>query len=381
MRDIPRPALDAPVTEWQVYSDALQEAGDPRGELIALSIGGDPAARDRFAREHWGKLVGDVPPSELTVEWHYDSVRRATLRPSVPDNKLVEQVLALPAMRELRAIELRGAQRMDLDGMMSKLAERMPPTLRDFAFVDERAQAADMLVSRDFDPPNNLVAFGDFAPFFARAEALTIHCADANQLTIADVVAPELRSFTLRTLRMCEYDGAIELAATLGRAQWPKLEAFELRCCETFVANVPEEHNPYVPVYSADDWDGEEGSEEGECDGIDWNAALGPLLRNLAKGPLRRLALTSFVSATSMLNAIAEAGLAPTVRELDLSDSMIEDAHVAWMLERRALFAKLETLRLERTPLDDSAALDGLGPKIVHTSGTGATYRYVVGAE
>ena len=57
-----QPPLDAPDDQWLVYADALQEAGDPRGELIALNHdvekGGATQQRDAFVKQHAEALLG-----------------------------------------------------------------------------------------------------------------------------------------------------------------------------------------------------------------------------------------------------------------------------------------------------------------------------------
>ena len=80
MRDIPQPAFDAPASDWQVFGDALQDAGDPRGELALDQGRGDASARDAHVREHWGVLVGDVSPDDVELEWRYSVLRGVTLK-------------------------------------------------------------------------------------------------------------------------------------------------------------------------------------------------------------------------------------------------------------------------------------------------------------
>jgi hypothetical protein len=181
---------------------------------------------------------------------------------------------------------------------------------------------------------------------------------------------------------MGDFDNIEAVADQLNELDFPRCESFELRCVETWMANFPEERKPYVAVYSAPDYEGRDDTDDADCEGIDWTELDG-MLRALAKSPLRRLALTSFASSRSMLDAIAAAGLPPTLRELDLSDSMISDIDVGWLLEHRALFASLERLVVTNTPLTPRAVktIAELGPRVVHSPGLGATYRYVVGQE
>src|SRR5438045_1576258 len=70
---IPQPSRDAAATEWQVYADALQEANDPRGELIALNLavakGMAPADRDAYVARHADALYGTAAPYVGSVTW------------------------------------------------------------------------------------------------------------------------------------------------------------------------------------------------------------------------------------------------------------------------------------------------------------------------
>jgi len=393
------PAIDAPAADWLVYGDALQEAGDPRGELIGLSHAvaeGRTSAdiRDAYVKEHARALLGEAAPhfAAYSFDWRFCVPLGVTVHVASADD-LVGPLLAAPIMADLKSIALVGqaapGKPVTLEGAMRRLVERRPPTCRSFAFVDERATKASMLVSRDFDPDTNLVTFGPLKPLFAIAETMRLEVADSYQLDLEDIDAPALRAFTLNSLRFTDWEEAEVMARRLGAAKWPALERFELRLTETWFANIPFETNPYVPVYSAPDEDEEEGSsryddeaEEGEPGGVNWNV-LGDLLRTLAKCPLRRLALTGFYSASSLLETIGEVGLAPTLEELDFSDSAFGDEHAAWIAANPTAFRGLARIVLTRTPVGESglAILRRLGPEIVHSPGDGVTYRYVVGQE
>jgi hypothetical protein len=116
---------------------------------------------------------------------------------------------------------------------------------------------------------------------------------------------------------------------------------------------------------------------------VNWNE-LEPLFVKLVRSPLRRLALTSFASGTSLLETLRRTGLPPTLRTLDLSDSALRREHVLWMRDNKALFAPLAELVLERTGVEPSAIreLEGLGLVIAHSPSSDApTWRYVVGSE
>jgi hypothetical protein len=389
-----RPAFDAPAAEWLVYGDALQQAGDPRGELIVLSHAvaegrAEPAARDAHVRKHWNVLLGKCPPNTdaYDLEWHHCLLRRATvrIRRGAPDP--LKPLLDAPAAVELRAIELRcltdDARPFDLTTKMQQLAALAPPACRSFAFVDDRAARSRMLVSNEYEPADDLVTFGPIEPFWARATELAIDVANSHQLALGTIDAPELRSFALRSLRFADRRGT--MAQELAAARWPRLESLELRLVEEWFANVPLEREPYLAVYSDRDDDeggGYDDPDEGGPAGTNWSQLV-PLLRGLASCPLRRLALTSFSSSRSLLEALVAASLPPALEELDLSDSTLDDGDVDWLLRHRDRFGSLRRLVVERTAISAEAAprLGALGPEIRHSTGDAPRYRYVVGQE
>jgi hypothetical protein len=388
-----RPAFDAPAADWLVYGDALQETGNPLGELIglvhaAMEGRNDGTPRDRYVETHGDALFGELDLSRYAFDWHYGLVKGVVVRVQPGDGDLVTPLLASPLCAELRALELRGvssvregsATTVDLTAAMEAALARVPPTCTAFAFVDDRAVQAEMLVSRDFDPPANLVTFGPIAPFYTRAESLRLEVADLAQLALGELDAPNLRELVVRPLRFAGFEELGDQVAWLARARWPKLESFELRCVEMWIANVPEEHEPYIPVYSADDYEGRDDTDEGDTETVDWRG-MTEVFRSLARCPLRRLALTSAYSMHTLIPALAQAGLAPTLRELDFTDGCLGSADD--LLAHRAAFASLEAIVLDGTPLvaTELARLADLGPRIVHSPGVGARYRYVVGQE
>jgi hypothetical protein len=398
MTRVPQPSRDAAASDWTVYADALQESNDPRGELIALNKavaeGMSPADRDAYVARHKEALFGGIIAANLddvVMTWHFGLIDGVDVRvrSTATAQPLVAAVLALPAAAELRSFTLTGVgtkgSEVDLTDAMASLARQLPATCKALAFVDERASKTHVMVSRDFDPPDNFVKFGPFAPVAVNAESLRIETADAEQLDLGKLDAPELRSFTLRSLRIAgAYGDASTVPSALAEAQWPKLTSFELRLPEEFGANICEDRDAYNPIYFGDEdfEDRYDEAEEGEnYEGINWSQLV-PLLGNLKQCKLERLALTSFDSAQSVFDALKEAGLPPALVELDLSDSAINATD--WFLANRDLLGQLKRLVLERTPLSeaDVARLgSGLGPKVVHSPGSGASYRYIVGQE
>jgi hypothetical protein len=394
MTRVPRPALDAPASDWLVYGDALQEANDVRGELVGLSHGVDErrteaGIRDAYVKRYATQLLGQAANelAHYTLRWKFSELSAVEVRIGPDDDgpARVRAILEAPTAELLTDITLVGVpdgdRGVDLSATMDLIAGAKRITA--LGLVDERARNARMLVSRDFDPDNNLVTLGRLAPFWDRLEHLRLDVADSQAVDLENINAPALRSFALRNLRFSDWEDAQTMCSRLGGARWPKLESLELRLVECWVANVPNEIEPYIPIYSAEDYDGRDDTDDGDAEGINWTRELVPVLATLKQAPLRRLALTSFQSTTSLLEALRGSGLLPVIKELDLSDSALDARDVDWMLEHRDAFEGLERLIVERTSIDAAGAekLRTLGPAITHSVGTGAVYRYVVGQE
>jgi hypothetical protein len=394
MTRLPRPPLDAPAAEWLVYGDSLQEANDPRGKLVGLSHGVDEGrvdkdVRDAYVHEHCTALLG-LPDAHLAaydLTWRFSELAAASVRIKPADNgaTLVCQLLEAPAAELLHDITLIGIPdggTVELMAAMDVVASTVRVT--SLGLVDDRARNARMLVSRDFDPDDNLVAFGPLRRFWSRLEHLSLEVADSHAIDLEAIDAPVLRSFALRSLRYADWEDAEAMRDRLGAAKWPRLESFELRLVETWAANVPHEVEPYVPIYSAPDYEGRDDTDDGESEGIDWQRDLKPVLATLKNAPLRRLALTSFASSASVLEAVAESGLLAVIEELDLSDSALNKRDVDWMIDHADVFAKLQRLVVERTSIGEGGAkkLRKINPRTIYSeAGHGARYRYVVGQE
>ncbi|MCX5747725.1 MAG: hypothetical protein NT062_35115 [Proteobacteria bacterium] len=388
-----RPDFDAPASEWLVYGDSLQLTGDPRGELIGLVHAVNEGRTgqgvlDAYVRAHGRALFGFEPHDTYTFDWHYATLRGVTIRVRPDQAEPVAPLLALELARDLRAVTLVGVTaspraRVDLAPSMAALRAHAPATCTTYAFVDDKARSSSMLVSRDFDPDANLVTFGPIAPFFEVAEHLVIECADSHELDLGTLDAPNLRSFALRCLRLAGYEDLEDIGTRLNAATFRKLTTFELRLVEQFNANVANEVNPYVSVYSGEDWDGRDDADDGDSEGIDWNV-LGALFATLAKCPLERLALTSFVSGAPLIAALVAAGLPASLTTLDLSDSALADDDVAAILDNRDRLGGVTHLVLERTEVTDKAAdkLRKAGFTVTHSTAADApSWRYIVGSE
>jgi hypothetical protein len=398
------PPIDAPAAEWLVYGDSLQTKGDPRGALISISHAiaegkADESVRDAYLKEHAAALLEDAAGflDSYRFDWQFLLPLAVRVRLGARDGDHQLALLGTPLGRELRELALVGhtdqRESVDLSRAMHAALERRPAHLTRFAFIDERAAQAHMLISRDYAPSQNLVLFGSVVPFFAVAAEIRIAVADAQQLELAPIVGPHLETFTLDCLRFSDYSDSAPMLRQFESAELPELARLRLRLTETWVANIPLEETPYLPVYSqryedeVDEDDEpvvnryEEEADGGDHVGPNWDA-LGELLAKLATAPLKELALTGFETARPIIEAMDRVGFAPSLEVLDLSDSSLDDEDCAWIAAHPATFGKVRKLVVERTRVTEvgAATLRKLRVEVVH-GGAHVAYRYVVGSE
>ena len=369
---IPEPPLDAPDEDWLVWADAMQQIGDLRGELVALAA--LPAKRDAFVKKHATALLGNVVGRHVAkgtyrvTRWrHYRPdeievrISDATKGPS-----LVVDLIRSPHAAYLRGLAIAGVprrdERLDLRATLGWLRESaLPRSLRSLALVDDHARSLEHLVSGDFEPPENRVAFGPLAelwPAFAQIEELRMVVADPGQIQFQVIRLPALRSFTLEA--KCWAGG---LGAMLANSRWPQLTSLELTLCDMFIINERADAGRVVGSHRP----------------IDWSGELTPIFEALRGGPLERLALRSFFDVAPVLDAIDVAEL-PALVELDLSDSAIDREH-AGRLANSPLVSQIRRLVLERVRLPSSRGFEGV-PEVVHsTTHTAPAHRYFVTME
>jgi hypothetical protein len=391
------PSLDDPKDDWLVYADALQNAGDPLGELIALNQavedGASASQRDAFLDDNADAIYGSLAPfrGQVEVDWKWSVPRTLALKigPKDDQRKLLDALFGSPLASRMRSLSLvaqtPGYARVDLGPTLAQLRERLPHSCTGLELIDERAKDSRILVSADYSPDRNLVDFGDLDVVWSipQLERLHMYVADTEQIQLGQIDAPELRDFAFLGLRWVEpYGGQSRMSEALAAAKWPKLERLALRIPETFTYSWPEQYGAYVPV---DRYDEEneyyDDDDEGWHEDLNWSAELEGLLTQLQETSIKHLSLTSFASSTNLLTALDDHGLPPSLEVLDLSQSDLDDGHVAWMLEHRALFAQLRVLDLSDTLIGDPSPLSELGPDIVHSSGGGSIYRFAVGME
>ena len=392
MSIVQRPPLDAPIEDWQVYADALQTDNDPLGELIMMDIAGDEAARRTHLDRHAAAIFGPLAPhrDKLDIAWRYCVPATASLHVDPGDDPaaLVRALLDAPiaaAMPRLRLVaRTAGARPVDLAPGIALLAEGLSQATTALELADDRAKRSQILVSSDYTPGTNLVSFGSLDAVWAirHLEALRIDVADVEQLSLGTIDAPALADFALIGLRWpYAYEDASDTAKALAAARWPALDRLSLRLPETITYSWPDQEGAYIAQERYDEPNDYYEDEDGWGGEVNWGDELGPLLESLRNTPLTQLSLTSFANSRPLLEALVASGLLSQLSRLDLSGSDLDDDDVAWMLEQRAAFAKLDHLDLNGTPLSRSDDLATLGPQIAFSPGGGHGYEFSVGME
>jgi hypothetical protein len=392
----PRP--EAPAAEWLVFADSLQSKGDPRGELIALADAGDLGKRDAHVKAHADALLGPAAKhlgGPLTIDWKWGFIDSAEIAGDASVNfvAVLETLLGGPHAEHLRSLTLTGLTPTTTNVDLSPAVQRAAKvaSLQHVRLVDKRAAGVSTLVSRDYDPEQNLVNFGSLDPLWAlpALRSLEVVMADVRQLepgTIRSSTLTDLKVHGLRFAGSGYGDGdPNDLAQALGAASLPALASLDLRLCEEWTANVPDDSDAYRPYWPDGDAGSEEGADDGDGEGALWGAELGPMLAMLAKSTtLQQLRLTSFENGEGLLQALAEHGLPSSLEALDLSGSMVDEACVP-LFEANAGYRKLKRLVVEDTRLNEKAfaALKKLIPEVIGEPGERylPRFRYVVGME
>jgi hypothetical protein len=390
------PGIDASDSEWLVYADQLQHAHDARGELIVLNHGvrggQPPAALDAFVKAHAEEVLGPagrfVDRMKLEWRWLYVDAAEVAAR-STEDAHAVHALLSSPAAGMLRSLQVGGDaatenDRIELDAVAAHVGSKgAPDSLRSLALIDLRAARSTSVIATFYDPPPNVVTFGELGalwPKMSKLEHLHLSTSDGLQLDLGAIALPLLRTFRFDCLT---WGGRDDLPEALQSAAWPSLESFELRLPEFWTFSIPDDPSGYTRPYADREEDDEYGDDDGYHEPVAWGRHLGPVLASLGKTKLQRLALTSFESARSVVETIRDTGLPETVRELDFSDSSITGDDLAVLFAKTTAVRGVKRLVLNRTPVaaDAIEALRGRGLDVVHSSGGGATYRFLVGME
>jgi uncharacterized protein (TIGR02996 family) len=217
---------------YLVYADALQAAGDPRGELIALQHAATPKARkaerallDKHRAHFFGALAESTGPADKTigraplhVEWHLGFFRSARL--SWPErggfDKALATLLALPSARFLRHLSIgatSGSDQVIYGPVAKQLARARLPHLRSLYLGDFEVEHWEV----------NWTAVGNLAPIFKAFPKL-----ERLHVRGRDVVLGKLTHSALRELAIHTDGRVAPVVKALANAKLPKLERLSL---------------------------------------------------------------------------------------------------------------------------------------------------------
>ena len=312
-----------------VLGDAMQAAGDPRGELvIAQTLGGAPARERELIAQHRTAWLGDlatVPAGDVELEWHRGFVRAVRLgrsRSSVTASDfelddLVARLATLPATELVRVVTLESgsAHQVEWNHAVDALAEHgVPPNV---------AQLALLAGERGFHGRENL------RRAVARIEWLHELVIAGESIWLDVIDLPELIGLTLWPAGLSR-----DLAHAVFHADWAFLDRLELGI------GVPGERGCSVTPGTM-------------RDAI--HALRAPRLRHLG---LRSCGFTDELAAI-----VAQAPIAEQLESLDLSDGTLSDSGAA---ELRHL-AHLRELHLSHAFVSPSVRdeLSRLGPRVI----------------
>jgi uncharacterized protein (TIGR02996 family) len=297
---------------YGVLGDWLEQHGDPRGTLIALSLAKLDAQAKKHLALHVEYLLG--PLAELAADdmtWQLGYIRKVHLQADrhAPLDAWVARVLDNPSARFLGELSIGGQTRAT--EAIAVVAERAPATLRALRLwqmwqQDLGALWAAMPALRRLSLAGQALALGTFElPELERLEIIDSELSNANARVIA-------------------------------RAPWPKLAQLKL--------------------------DFGTGYLTGDASIDDVFALL--TRRDLPK--LSRLALLHTRYIRELVRELPQSPIAPQLELLDLSSNQMTDEHALELARHHARFPKLQQLDVSANRLS-SAGIDALGvlaPKI-----------------
>ncbi|MFT3711697.1 MAG: hypothetical protein QM817_29010 [Archangium sp.] len=364
--DTPRP--DAPMSEWLVFADALQQRNHPLGEFIVLQSRGDTAARDAWVKEKavpfFGERLAKHVFRSLRFEWGWGFPEKAFIRceTAAEMSEVIDALLSHAISKRITLLSLAGVvytgATLDLSSVVAQLGEKLPPTMA-LELVDLLATRSRTLNEARARQP--LVTFGSLTPLWKAVRSLKVVVADGRQLELGTIDAPQLESLTLHTLRFAN-DGvddarACAAAQSLAAASMPRLRHFDMRLVEQLTVRKPEDEGSYAlqkSVWNSPDSEFDTGfAPEG---GANWVVEFGAALETLLSCPLESLALTNFRSTDSFFDLLTELTLPKTLRTLDLSESSFSDRDLDWFTLNAEMFSALERLVALDTGIDEASA-------------------------
>lgn len=319
------PALEADVLAGRegaaaVYADWLQQEGDPRGELAALSLAGRDAEVADFVARNATALFGDLDvkldDEVRELDWSGGFLRGASLRRAGFDSttnlaELTRAFLELPVARLVTRLRF-GLASMESDNDWTAT----------MAAVTASPQAAHLLslAFDDYDSEDCEISWtpiGDFSSAWAKLPAL-------EELRIKSGAGGKLGDLDLPRLRkLVRVSGGLsraEIVALLD-AKCPRLEHLEI-------------------------WFGSDGY------GAEGNPGLlERLFAGEAPRTLTHLGLVNAEFTHELIAPLARSALLPRLRSLDLSRGVLRDEDLDELIAAAPAFRHLERLDLSENQI------------------------------
>lgn len=322
--ELERVILDDPLdpAAWLVYGDWLEEAGDPRGELVAIQArhARDPGNPELLAAQHalferHGDVLLDglhdfLSPRRgsaplLRLSWEYGFIWTANVTPAGHSiDELIVGLRALlqhPSARFLHVLSLGAPPDNDWSSVISALVDAGEHPLR-ILFLGDSSPASP-------DPRPAFASLGDLSRLWPVLPRL--HCLElrGGVMTVGDLDLPSLRELVIETSALQR-----ETVSALCSRRWPHLEKLVLwfgdRRCTATLADLE----------------------------LLFDGTLFPALRHLG---LRNCAFVDRIC-----HALAGAKVTGQLRTLDLSLGALTDIGAHALLSARSALSNLTVLDL-----------------------------------
>lgn len=313
------------VEPFLVYSDWLQEHGDPLGELIAL--GADAGRRPAFERlleRRKSALLGELAPhvpSQLELEWFCGLVREVRADVELP-GRLWEPLWGLRVTRVARVlhVDMVSTNRYAHDAMMKAFVEHAPATV-DRVVLDQ-VQGVD--VGKLMRPGLRRLEVIERPGAGARARLPPQLPASLDTLLL-HVGIPQLAPGAARwPVRVLGLNATVEASEVLRTVDLPALERLELQ---------PPPVLPLPPVAnSGANW-GPESGIEAVLDALDPPPPA-----------LHELSLHGELGGLTTLAMVGSRALAERIDELALSSIGVGDRDLTAVVERLVPLKALRSL-------------------------------------
>ena len=303
---------------YLVYSDWLQEHGDPLGELIALGAAGltdsgRRAAFDRTLERRKAALLGELAPhvpSQVELEWFCGLVREVRASVELP-GRLWEPLWGLRVTRVVQSlrVDMASTNRYAHDAMMQAFVEHAPATV-DHVVLDQ-VQGVD--VSAMMRPGLRHLEVVGRAGFGVRAR-LPTELPESLDTLLLHVGVPHLAPGAARwNVRRLGLDMTGDAAELLRNVDLPNLERLTLQAPP---------FPPAPPVAAS-------GANWGPDSGIE--AVLDALHR--PPPGLHQLTLHGELGGLSILRMVGTRPLAQRIEDLALSSLGLGDRDVGMLVE------------------------------------------------